>query len=194
MRLRALLPLIVLVVAAPAAAQETQTFRSEFGYSLDLPVHWTRVSDQALDVVRRSSAMAARGAVYEAGYQVADAPWPAPPMVTVASQRLPRKVTLEEFAAEFSPEAREEAQKALDEMTDDEISMGVPRWDARNRIGWVRIAMGPEGGAPTVALSVTMLHPARDYAIFLLYYGVQREDEARIRAHVVAIARSLRAN
>jgi hypothetical protein len=183
---------MVLVVAAPAAAQETQTFRSEFGYSLDLPANWTRVSDRALDVVRQSGATAARGGVYEAGYQVADAPWPAPPMVTLASQQLPRKVTLEEFAAEFSPEARQEAQKALDDMTDVDVSVGVPRWDARNQIGWVRMETGSNRGAPTVVLAVTMLHPARDRVIILVYYGVQREDEARVRAQVLAIARSLR--
>lgn len=192
MRLRGLLPLVVLVVAAPAAAQETQTFRSEFGYSLDLPTRWTRVSDEALNVVRQSGGFAAAGGVYEAGYRVADATWPAPPIVTVASSPLLRKVTLEEFASEFSPEAREEAQEMLDGTAAAEISLDAPRWDARNRIGWMRMAMESGGGAPTTALVATMLHPAGERAIFLVYYGVQREEEARVRADLLAIARSLR--
>ncbi len=191
MRLRGLLPLIVLAVAAPAAAQETQTFRSEFGYSLDLPTRWTRVSADALDVVRQPGNFAARGGDLEAGYRVGDAPWPGLPMVTVASLPLPRKVTLEEFAAEFSPEAREEAREALDSA---EVSMDAPRWDARNRIGWMRMVMGSDGGAPTVAFLATMLNPARDRVIYLLYYGVQREEEARVRTDLLAIARSLRAD
>lgn len=191
MRLHALLPLVVLAAAAPSAAQETQTFRSQFGYSLELPAQWKRVPDGALAVVRPTRAMAARGGIYEAGYQVADAPWPAPPVLTVVSQALPRKVTVEEFAAEFTPEARDEAQKAMGERAG-EIRMGMPGWDANDRIGWMWMDTGLDGGVRTTAFTAAMLNPTSDRMILLGYYDVKRGDEARIRAQVFAIARSLR--
>jgi hypothetical protein len=192
MRLRALLPLMALLAAAPAAAQQTQTFRSEGGFALDLPAGWTRLPDAAAEGARRSNAGSGTPINYDAVFGVSDAPWPAPPNVFVAWAELEKPTTPEEFGAPF----REAGAQA-------ELQAGIggrkgggrvdaPRWDAENGIAWVRRTLRSDGTSAVFVLMAMTLHPERDRMVSLVYYAAPDEDEARVRADLLAALRSLR--
>lgn len=191
MRLRSLLPLLVLFAAAPAAAQQTQTFRSTSGVSLELPARWTRASEEAMEALRRRFPDNGTSITYEAGYRAGSAPFPAPPMVVIGWAPLPRRTTLEAFGRDFqSPEARDEAQATADERMAG-VDVAPMRWDAENGIGWVRAAF-PEGQPMAFSLMASTLHPSGDRMFAVVYYGARGEDEALVRADLAAALRSLR--
>jgi hypothetical protein len=194
MRIRSLIALSILFAAAPAAAQDTRTYRSEAGFSVEVAAHWTRLPDSALAAPRRSNAGSARPILYEAAYQAGDAPSPEPPVVFLAWGQMRRKVTVEEFGAEFAGQAaREETQAAAGDTLSTRARRPVETsWDAEDRIAWVRTALRPEGRAPAVIWLATTLHPAGDRMIALTHFGAEGQDEDRIRADLRAILRSLR--
>jgi hypothetical protein len=194
MRIRSLLALAVVFAAAPAAAQDTQTYRSEAGFSVELPAHWTRMPDSALDVPRRSNAGSARPIMYEAAYRAGDAASPEPPVVFLAWGQMRRKVTAEEFGAEFATQAaREEREAPAGDAPSTRARRPVETsWDAEDGIAWVRTALRPEGRAPAVIWLATTLHPAGDRMIALTHFGGEGEDEDRIRADLRGILLSLR--
>jgi hypothetical protein len=197
MCIRSLLAVLVLFAAAPAAAQQTRTFHSGTGLSLELPAQWTRVADEALEGVRREAARAGSPVTYEAGFSVSDAPFPAPPIVAVAWAPLPRKMTPREFGADFAADdAREEAQASVDETPAARLNTRVSStsWDAENGIAWMRASMQSDGRTPAFSLMASTLHPSGDRMFALVYYGARGEDEARVRADLTAALRSLRAD
>lgn len=191
--MRSLTALAVLFAAAPAAAQGTQTYRSEAGFSLELPAHWVRMPDSALDAVRRSNAQSDRPVAYEAVYRGSDSPFPAPPVIYLAWGQLGRKVTVEQFGAEFAGQgAREEMQAGADTLPARARRPLETSWDAENRIAWIRRALRPDGQLPAFVWLAATLHPDGDRMIALTYYGAAGEDEDRVRADLRAILHSLR--
>ncbi|HEX6041956.1 hypothetical protein [Longimicrobium sp.] len=193
MRTRVLLSLLVLLAAAPAAAQQTRAFRSTAGVSLELPAGWTRAPEETMAMLRRRLTATGSTITYEAGFRAGDAPFPAPPMVVIGFAPLPRRTTLEQFGADFgSDEAQEEAQATADGRMPG-VNVSTMRWDAQNGIGWVRAAF-PEGQAIGYSLMAATLLPSGDRMFAVVYYGVRGDDEARVRADLTAALRSLRAD
>lgn len=194
MRIRPLL-LLALLAATPAAAQQTQTFHSETGVSLELPAGWTRVPDRALEGIRRQAVQAGSPVNYEAGYRASDAPFPDAPLVAVAWARLPRRTTQEQFGAEFATEgARDEAQESIDETPAARVNARVSStgWDAENGVAWMRASMESNGRSPAFSWMASTLHPSGDRMFAVVYYGAPGEDEDRVRADLLAALRSLR--
>lgn len=190
MRARAflLLPLILLF-AAPAAAQQGASYVSEAGgFRVELPAGWSQVSEAALAAVRRGGHAEAGGLAYEAGFQAGSARWPAPPMAVIARLPLEDELSLEDFSAQFTPEeAQAQLQGSQAEAAG--IRADVPHWDAENAIGWVR--MRP-GSGPDFIWQGMKLHPDGRSVIMLVYYAAPNQDEAAIRAQMLAVLQSLR--
>lgn len=189
MRLRRLVPLIALFAAAPAAAQQTQGFRSDAGYSLELPAHWVRVPDEALEGPQATL----DDGVYEAGYRAGPRAWPVPPIFGIARIDVPEVMSREDFVEAFAgAQARADMQAGLNETTSAEGRLNAPRWDAENEIVWVRLALESTGSGPPFAWMAIKRVLGGRAVIMLMYYGAQGEDEARVRADLLGIARSLR--
>ena len=188
MRLRTLLLVLALLAAAPAAAQQTQTYRSAGGFALDLPAAWTRMPDDALDVVRQTGTGGAMGIVYEAGFQVSEeVAWPAPPYVAIAWAPLEQPMTREQFRADLvGPAAREEIQSGA------HANLHMPQWDAETGTAWVRMVRRPDQPSIAFAWAGVALHPAGDRMVLLAYFGAHGEDEERVRAGLLAAMRTLR--
>lgn len=194
MRIRLFSILLALVAAAPVQAQSTWTYQSDAGFAVDLPAHWVRVPDEALDMVRRSAA-GTDGLVYEAGFRLTDASWPAAPIAGIARVDLPAPMTQEEFVAEFTaPGAQAEMQDAMDETPAAKLGarVSVPRWDAATGASWTRMALQSDGTTPAFAWSAMMRAPSGRAMIVLIYYGPPGADERAVQAELKAIVRSLR--
>jgi hypothetical protein len=191
MRIRLIPVLLALVAAAPVQGQSTWTYHSDGGYAVELPAHWTRVPDEALDAVRQSDP--GEDATYEAGFRLTDAPWPAPPIAAIARVDIPTEITLEEFAAEFTAaDAQAEMQDAIEETPAQGARVGVPRWDAATGAAWTRVTLRSDGATPAFAWSAMMPAPSRRAMIVLMYYGAPGADEMPVVADLKAIVRSLR--
>ncbi|HEU4880821.1 MAG TPA: hypothetical protein VFT45_01210 [Longimicrobium sp.] len=196
MRIRLLSVLLSLAAAVPGWSQPAQTYHSDAGFAVELPAHWVRVPDDALDVVRRSAA-GREGIIYEAGFRLTDASWPAPPVAAIARMDLPGPVTREEFAAEFSAAGSQaEMQDAVDETPAAQLDarVSVPRWDAGTGAAWVRMSLESDGTTPSFAWSAMMLAPSGRAMILLIYYGPPGADERAVQAELKSIVRSLRAD
>jgi len=192
---RFLLAAIVLFTAAPVTAQSTQEFRSTAaGYRLQLPAQWRRLPDEQANVVRRAAAQLGMTDPIEAVYRVTESPTLLP-MVTVATLDLGERMSRQRFREEMTgADARAGMQSGADIAATAERSgrMGVPMWDEENGAVWTRGEMQSGGRSSAFAWTVAMLHPGGRKAITLTYTGVPGEDEARIRADLLAIVRSLR--
>jgi hypothetical protein len=195
MRIRSIAALAAtLLAAAPAAAQQAQTFQSDAGYSVDLPAGWERMPDEALDPARQSDIDFGDG-TYEAVFKVGNAPWPRPPIFGIARLDLPREMTLEEFAAEFNgPDARAQAQAGLDDTPSGQAGarVNVPRWDAASRSAWMRVSFKSDGTSPAFGLSAFTLAPSGRAMIVFAYFGAPHTSEERAQAELEAVVRSLR--
>lgn len=194
MHLRPLFAFLAILAAVPAAAQQTQTYQSDAGYSVDLPAGWERMPDEALDPARQSGVDFGDG-TYEVVFKVGNAPWPAPPMFGIARLDLPQEMTLEEFAAEFTaPEAREQAQAGLDNGPAGQARarVNVPRWDAASRSAWIRVSLKSDGVSPAFGLSAFTLAPDGRAMIIFAYFGAPHSDEERAQAELEAVVRSVR--
>lgn len=194
MRIRLLAVLLALAAAAPVQAQSAWTYQSDAGFAVDLPAHWIRVPDNALDVVRQSAG-AEDATVYEAGFRLTDAPWPAPPITAIALVEIPEPITVEQFAAEFQEAGTQaEMQDALDETPAARLGgrIGVPRWDAATGAAWMRISLRSNGTSPAFAWSAMMLAPSGRAMIVLAYYGPPDADEMPVLAEMKSVVRSLR--
>lgn len=193
MRIRLLPVLFALVAAVPVRGQSTWTYHSDGGFAVDLPAHWVRVPDEALDVVRQAGA--GSDIAYEAAFRLTDAPWPAPPFGAIARVDLPARMTLEEFAAEFTYEGvQADMQDAIEETPAEGARVGAPRWDAANGVAWTRVAMRSDGTTPAFGWSVMMLAPSGRAMIVLLYFGRRGTNETPVLAELKAIVRSVRAD
>lgn len=194
MHLRPLAVLIAVLAAAPAAAQQTQTFHSDAGYAVDLPASWRRLSEGEMDAARQAGAGFGDGTL-EAAFAVGNVPWPTPPTFGIARLDLPEEMTLEEFAAEFNaPDAREQVQAGLNDTPADDVraEVNVPRWDAASRSAWMRITLKSDGTSPSFALSAFTLAPSGRAMIIFAYFGAPHSSQERAQAALEAVVRSLR--
>lgn len=191
MRIRRLFPLLAILAAAPAAAQQTQGFRSDAGYSLELPAQWARVPDEALAGPQATLDVG----MYEVGYRAGPRAWPAPPIFGIARIDVPEGISQEDFVAAFAgARAKADMQAGVNDTpaAGAEGRVDAPRWDAENGIVWVRLDLESDGYTPAFAWTAIKRLSSGRAVVMLLYYGAQGEDEARVRADLLGIARSLR--
>lgn len=195
MHLRRLAIVLAFLAAVPAAAQQTQTFQSGGGYSVDLPAAWERMPDDALEAAREFAAGSGTALAYEAAFKLGNGPWPSPPMFSITRLDLGEEVTLEDFGAEFAaPDAREQVQAGLDGTPAGDVraEVNVPRWDAASRSAWMRVSFKSDGTSPAFALSAFTLAPSGRAMIIFAYYGAPHTDRERAQAELEAVVRSLR--
>lgn len=193
MRLR-LVPLLLasLLAAAPAAAQQGRTYVSQGGgFRVELPTEWSQVPDEALAVVRADEGAVAGGLMYDAGFRAGAGPWPDPPFVTLSYLPLGMKMTRKEFGAQLEGAGvQAEIDASVAEVGG---RVNAPRWDAENGIVWVRAEMPSAGDAIEFMWQASALHPDGRSMITLAYYGAPNQDEAAVRAQLLAVLKSLRA-
>jgi hypothetical protein len=184
-----------LFAALPAAAQDTQTYRSaEGGFTLDLPAAWVRAPASALEEM--SSASAGSGLTYEAAFDAAGGPWAKVQFsAAIARRAVPRRLTLEEFRRRSTgadAQARMQAVAPGEETRGGirmRLQVGVPWWDEANRASWMRADVGAAGD---FAWTVMMLHPSGRSVIMLQYYAEAGADEEQVLAQLDEVVRSLR--
>ena len=184
-----------LFAALPAAAQDTQTYRSaEGGFVLDLPAAWVRAPASAVEEASRASVM--RSLTYEAVFEAASArPASAMFVAVIARRVVPRGLTLEEFRRRATAGDHQAKPQGLATAADTVrgIRVGrqgdVPWWDEANRASWVRIDDEEIGG---FAWTVVMLHPSGGSVIMLQYYAAAGADEEQVLAQLDEVVRSLR--
>lgn len=191
---RILIPLVALFAAAPLAAQQTQAFESEAGYTVQLPAGWRQMPDAEVEVMRQAGAQAGQPFTLEAGYRLTDSPTGFPFMV-MAWMDLGQTITPEAFGqAITSAQAQATMQEGADAMGTG-ARVDAPTWDAENRTVWARSQMPAEGQTATpFSWTATTLHPDGSTMIVFAYYAAPREQDARIRADLLAIIRSLQAD
>jgi hypothetical protein len=180
-----------LFAALPAAAQDTQPFHSTgAGYTVQLPAAWRRMPDAEIDPLRRTPGMPF---TIEAGYRVTDSPTGLP-LIALAWMDLGVTITREQFAEELTgADAQADMQVGADNVSPDVRSrVDAPVWDAQNGILWSRIQIESSPQATPFTWIASMLHPGGRIMLVFSYYGAPGEDEARVRADLLAIVRSLR--
>jgi hypothetical protein len=198
MRIRTVALLLTLFAAVPATAQSTQEFRSATGnYTLQVPQGWRRLPQAELNRLRQSASGPAQelvGQTFEALYKVRDSRERFPGMA-VATVDLGQRLTRAQFRqATTGAHAQAQMQSATDATlaVDRAATMGVPVWDEENAASWTRVAHSTDGRLPPFTYAVGVLHPDGRTMITLSYTGAPGEDEARVRADLLAIVRSLR--
>lgn len=193
MRIRHLVLPFALFAAAPVTAQSTQEFHSAAGYTLQIPAGWRRLPESEVNLLRQSSAQAVARA-FEAAYKVTHSRARIP-FMAVATIDLGRQLTVAQFREQTTgPRVQAQMQAASDAVIEPgrTARTGVPTWDEENGAAWTRVAHRSDGRSPPFTWSVGMLHPNRHTVIMLIYTGGPGEDEARVRADLLAIVRSLR--
>jgi hypothetical protein len=186
--------LAAILAAAPAAAQQTQAYHSEAGYTVQLPAAWRRMPAAELREVRRAASQSGAPLTIEAAYRAGE-PGAAMPYTAIARVDLGETITREQFGAFF---ANSQAQAAMQEAVDQTPAakhggrVGAPRWDEENGIVWSRVGMQSNGSTPAYSWSAGTLHPSGRVMVIFVYYGAPDDDEARARAALLAIVRSLR--
>lgn len=191
---RFLIPLVAVFAAAPAAAQQTQAFHSEAAYTVQLPASWRRMPDEEVEVLRQVGAQAGMPFTLEAGYRVTNSPtgWP---FIAMAWMDLGQTVTPEEFGAGVTGAAAQATMQEGADQVAEGSRVGAPTWDAENRIVWTRSKMPASAQAVSpISWTAATLHPNGSTMILFAYYAAPGEDEARIRAELLRIIRSLRAD
>ena len=184
---RSLLALTVLFAAAPVAAQQTQAFHStDAGYTVQLPARWRPMPDAEIQPMQQAGAAAGQPFTLEAGYRVTDSPtgWP---FVTLSRLDLGRTFTPEQFGAAVMGAAT----RAQSQPGPDGVHVDAPEWDEENRTVWSRTTMASDG---RFTLTASTLHPDGGAMVVFVYYGAPGEDEARVRADLMQIVRSLAAD
>jgi hypothetical protein len=190
---RVLIVLAALFAALPATAQDTQAFHSTgAAYTVQVPAAWRPIPDADVEVMRQAGAAAGMPFTLEAGYRVTDSPsgWP---FIVMAWVDLGEEITAEEFGTMVT-DAHAEAQQAGGAPAQGEGRIDALTWDAENRTVWARTAILGRGGEEPFTWSTSTLHPDGTRAVVLAYYATPGEDEARIRADLLRIVRSLRAD
>jgi hypothetical protein len=196
MHLRPLAVLIAVLAAAPAAAaQQTQPYRSDAGYTVQLPASWRRMPEAELREVRRAAAASGMPLTIEAAYRIkrgADLPFAA-----IARMDLGETVTREDFGAAVAGASSQAAmQEAVDQTPAARLGgrMDVPVWDEENGIIWARMGMRSDGRSPSFSWSTATLHADGRTMIAFVYYGDPATSEAQARADLLAMMRSIRAD
>jgi hypothetical protein len=197
---RFLITTLALFAAVPiaaqqeAAAQGASTYRSESGFTVDLPAGWVRAPESAVEDVRRT-APANPGLTYEAVFQVGRARWPAPPFAAIAVGVTPDWLTPAEFRRRWtSSDAQAKLQDGVARADTNRLGrvgmrMGAPWWDEANDAAWMRADMEATGG---FSWTVMMLHPAGGSMILIQYYSAAGADEEQVLAQLDEVIRSLR--
>ena len=190
----ALLLLSAFVLAAPAAAQGANPYRSDSGFAVDLPAGWLPVSDRHLSELRRNLRPENPAGVQtvEAAFQAGSARYPAPPFAVIARVDFGQRITPDEFAAEFDAPDQALLQSMADSVAGIRTRMGVPVWDAENRVALLRAEVRSSGSAPLFAWTAMALHPSGRAMITLVYYGPLGQDERPVVAQLRSVVRSLR--
>ena len=184
-----------LFAALPAAAQDTQTYRSaEGGFALDLPAAWVRAPASAVEEARRASARPSL--TYEAVFEAASArPASAMFVAVIARRVVPRGLTLEEFRGLATASGAQPRLQGLATGADTArgvrvgLREGETWWDEANRASWVRADDEATGG---FAWTVLMLHPSGGSLIMLQYSANAGQDEEQVLAQLDEVVRSLR--
>ncbi|HEX2078847.1 MAG TPA: hypothetical protein VHG08_14085 [Longimicrobium sp.] len=195
MHIRLLAVLVAVLASMPAAAQPAQTYRSDAGYTLQLPEDWRRLTEDELSAVQRNGSGMGAGMTFEAAFDLSNAPFPAPPLVAVARMELGREVTPEEFEAEFTrPDIQEEVQAGMNSAgaVRHRARANVPEWDDASGAAWVHIALKSDGASPEWALAGFTLAPSGRAMVAVMYFGAPHSDPARARAALEAVVRSMR--
>ncbi|HYR07518.1 MAG TPA: hypothetical protein VEQ60_07110 [Longimicrobium sp.] len=185
---RFLIPLIALFAAAPVAAQQTQAFRSEAGYTVQLPAAWRPLPDAVVEALQQAGAQTGEGVTLEAGFRITDASF-----LLISGFDVGQTITLEQFVEEVTvATAQAQMQEGVELMRKD-ARVDAPIWDAENRILWAR-TQAPSTGqrAARFSWSASMLHPDGRTVVVFAVSAVTGADEARIRADLLQIFRSLR--
>lgn len=188
---RFLIPLIALFAAAPVAAQQTQTFHSEAGYTVQLPAALQPLPEAVTEALRqaaREAGAAEEGITLEAGYRVTDASF-----LLISWVDVGQTITLEEYAEMVTgATAQAEMQEGL-ELMRRTARVGVPIWDAENRTAWARAQVpGTARTAARYIWSASTLHPNGRTVVVFALSATRDEDEARVRADLLQIVRSMR--
>lgn len=184
-----------LFAALPAAAQDTQTYRSaQGGFALDLPAAWVRAPASA--VAEASRASANPELTYEAVFEAASArPTSGLFVAVIARQVAPRWLTPEVFRRRWTAgDARAKPQgvaTGADTLRGIRVGRqaGVPWWDEASRASWIRLDDEATGG---FGWTVLMLHPSGGWVIMLQYYAAAGTDEEQVLAELDRVVRSLR--
>ncbi|HEX2078846.1 MAG TPA: hypothetical protein VHG08_14080 [Longimicrobium sp.] len=185
-----------LLAATPAAAQPTQAFHSDAGYTVQLPAAWRRMPEAELREVRRAATRSGVPLTIEAAYRAGE-PGEVLPYAALATLDLGETITPEQFGAFFaSPRAQAAMQEAADQTPAAQHGgrIGLPTWDAENGIVWSRMGMQSDGRSPAYSWSAATLHPDGRTMVMFIYYGAPDDDETIARDHLLAIARSLHAD
>jgi hypothetical protein len=182
------------LAALPAAAQDTQTYRSaEGGFALDLPAAWVRAPASAVEEVSRAAATP--GLTHEAVFQAGRGRWPAPPFAAIARGAAPDWLTPAEFRRRWTADGAQARLQSgavrADTIRGIRVGMrvGVPWWDEANKAAWIRAGVEATGG---FTWSVLMLHPSGGSMIILSYYSAPGADEAQVLAELDEVIRSVR--
>lgn len=191
---RFIIPLVALLAATPAAAQQTQAYHGRAGYTVQLPAEWRRMTDVEMRDARQTAQQAGLPITLEAGYRVTDSatgwPWMAVGAIDVGVT-----ITQEDLAAAIMRgAAHAHAQERVNQMPVGERNprLDVPTWDAENGIGWARLTVPSEGRASPFNLVAMTLHPNGRTIVEFIYFSAPGEDEGPARAYLLQIVRSLR--
>jgi hypothetical protein len=185
-----LIPLLTLFAAAPVAAQQTQAFHSEAGYTVQIPAEWRRMPDAALREARHDAQAAGDGFALEAAYRVSDVD-----VFLMAWFDAGETMTRDAFAEEMTDAAAHSQLQEGADLDGKGVRMNTPIWDAENWVSWTR-AQRPAtaSGVTQISWSVFALHPNGRRVLLFVYNSRLGADEARMRADVLQVVRSLRAD
>jgi hypothetical protein len=104
-------------------------------------------------------------------------------------------MTLAQFRAELvRPDARDEVQAGLDETRAARLNAraNAAGWDEATGAAWVRIVLESDGATPEWTLAASTLAPSGRAMVIVMYFGAAHSDEARARAELEAVIRSIR--
>jgi hypothetical protein len=185
---RSLIPLIALFAAAPVAAQQTQAFHSEAGYTVQLPAAWQPLPDAVIEALQQASERAGEGVTVEAGYRITDVSF-----LVISWLDVGQTITPEEFAEEVTGATAQAQMQEGAELLRQGMSVGAPIWDAENRTVWARSQVPASGQtAAQFSWGASTLHPDGRTVVVFAISAVSGADEARVRADLLQIVRSLR--
>jgi|GEM_PF-5028866 len=191
---RFLIATFALFAALPAAAQDTQAFHGQAGYTVQLPAAWERMPAATVQALQQAGERAGSPYTMEAAFRATTGA-AAFPYVAMAWLDLGQTLTPEQLAqAVTSAHGQAAMQQGADAMGAG-ARVDAPVWDAENRTVWVKSIMPPDGQAVTPwSLTASTLLPGGRKLVVFAYYAAPGEDDARARAALLAIVRSLRAD
>jgi hypothetical protein len=183
-----LIPLLALFAAAPVAAQQTQAFHSEAGYTVQIPAEWWRMPDSALREARQGARVAGDGFAIEAAYRVTRGS-----TFAMAWFDAGETMTRDAFVEEMTDAAGHARLQEGADLAGAGARMTAPIWDAENELSWTRAQKPPTAqGVTRISWSVFALHPNGRIVLLFSYTSTLGADEARMRSDLLRVVRSLR--